>query len=69
MSGYPAHMGAHAPCRSLSDIAIGLRAERNRQLLRQLEAEAYGDDDIAADCLRRIEDIDTRLRAIDEARG
>ena len=67
MPGYPAHLGAHAPCRSLAQVAAGLSAGRNRLLLRWLEADAYGDDDIAADCQRRIAAIDRRQRAIEEA--
>ena len=69
MAGYPASLSQHGPCRSLADIAAGLSADRNRLLLRWLEADAYGDDDIAADCQRRIAAIDRRLRALARAIG
>jgi len=66
---YPANMQSHGPRRSLAEVEHGLRGEQIMLLLRQLEAETAGDDDIAEDCLRQIGDIEGKLRAIDAARG
>lgn len=55
------------PVLSLVERRTKLRAERYNTMLRQMEAEAAGWDLAAAHFASRIDNIDVRLRAIDEA--
>lgn len=57
----------NTPPLSLAERRLKLRGERIMLLLAQLEAETAGEDDVAADCLRRIADVEGKLRAIDGA--
>jgi len=58
-----------APRRSLGDLQRQLRGERIMLLSSQMQYETEGNKAAAEHCLRRIADIEARLRTAERAMG